>query len=74
VLLVCSAINLIDASALEVLESLIADLRSLDIQFYFSEVKGPVMDKLDKIGFVKYVGRDRFFLSTDIAMQELAGI
>jgi sulfate permease, SulP family len=74
VLLVCSAINLIDASALEILESLIADFRNLGIQFYFTEVKGPVMDKLAKIGFVDYVGRDRFFLSTDIAMQELAGI
>jgi sulfate permease, SulP family len=74
VLLVCSAINLIDASALEILESLIADLRGLGVQFYFSEVKGPVMDKLAKIGFVEYVGRDRFFLSTDIAMRELAGI
>jgi sulfate permease, SulP family len=74
VLLVCSAINLIDASALEILESLIADFRSLGIQFYFAEVKGPVMDKLTKIGFVDYVGHDRFFLSTDIAMRELAGI
>lgn len=74
VLLVCSAINLIDASALEILENLIADLRGLGIQFYFAEVKGPVMDKLNKIGFVDYVGRDRFFLSTDIAMRELAGI
>jgi sulfate permease, SulP family len=74
VLLVCSAINLIDASASEILENLIADLRSLGIQFYFAEVKRPVMDKLNKIGFVDYVGRDRFFLSTDIAMRELVGI
>ena len=74
VLLVCSAINLIDASALEILESLITDLKSLGIDFYFSEVKGPVMDKLEPIGFVDFVGRDRFFLSTDIAMRELAGI
>jgi SulP family sulfate permease len=74
VLLVCSAINLIDASALEVLEGLIADLDSLGIKFYFSEVKGPVIDKLDRIGFVNAIGRDRFFLSTDIAMRELAGI
>jgi SulP family sulfate permease len=74
ILLVCSAINLIDASALEVLEGLIADLDSLGIKFYFSEVKGPVMDKLDNIGFVNAIGRDRFFLSTDIAMRELAGI
>ena len=74
VVLVCSAVNLIDASALEVLESLIADLKSIGINFCFSEVKGPVMDKLLNIGFVDYVGRDHFFLSTDIAMRELAGI
>ena len=74
IVLVCSAVNLIDASALEILESLIADLKSIGINFYFSEVKGPVMDKLINIGFVDYVGRDRFFMSTDIAMRELAGI
>jgi sulfate permease, SulP family len=74
ILLVCSAVNLIDASALEILESLIADLKTTGIDFYFSEVKGPVMDKLLNIGFVDYVGRDRFFMSTDIAMRELAGI
>ncbi|MBD2189468.1 SulP family inorganic anion transporter [Pseudanabaena mucicola] len=74
VLLVCSAVNLIDASALEVLEGLIFDLKSVGINFYFSEVKGPVMDKLLNIGFVDYVGRDHFFLSTDVAMRELAGI
>ena len=74
VVLVCSAVNLIDASALEVLESLIADLKSIGINFCFSEVKGPVMDKLLNIGFVDYVGRDHFFLSTDIAMRELASI
>ena len=74
IVLVCSAVNLIDASALEVLESLIADLKTIGINFYFSEVKGPVMDKLLNIGFVDYVGRDHFFLSTDIAMHDLAGI
>ncbi|MBD2152434.1 sulfate permease [Pseudanabaena sp. FACHB-1277] len=74
IVLVCSAVNLIDASALEIIESLIADLKFIGINFYFSEVKGPVMDKLLNIGFVDYVGRDRFFLSTDIAMRELAGI
>jgi hypothetical protein len=32
-------------------------------------VKEQVMDKLNKIGFVDLVGRDRFFVCTDIAMQ-----
>jgi sulfate permease, SulP family len=74
VLLVCSAINLIDASALEILESLIAELRSLGIEFYLSEVKGPVMDQLNQIGFIDYLGQDRIFLTTDRAMKTLANI
>ena len=49
-------------------------LKFTGINFYFSEVKSPVMDKLLNIGFVDYVGSDRFFMSTDIAMRELAGI
>ncbi|MBD2329086.1 solute carrier family 26 protein [Alkalinema sp. FACHB-956] len=74
VLLVCSAINLIDASALEVLESLIAEWQRSGIELYLSEVKGPVMDKLEKVGFVDYLGRDHFFLTTDQAMRQLGGI
>lgn len=74
VLLVCSAINMIDASALEILETLVADLKRLKIEFYLSEVKGPVMDKLASIGFVDYLGKDHVFLTTDHAMQALAGI
>lgn len=74
VLLVCSAINVIDASALEILETLVADLERLGIEFYLAEVKGPVMDRLVTIGFVDYLGKDHFFLTTDQAMKTLAGI
>ncbi|WP_373529458.1 SulP family inorganic anion transporter [Nostoc sp.] len=74
ILLVCSAVNAIDASALEILEALVADLKSLKIEFYLCEVKGPVMDKLNKIGFVDYLGEDHIFLTTDQAMRTLAGI
>ncbi len=72
VLLVCNAVNLIDASGLEILEGLVADLKTLGIELYLSEVKGPVMDKLTKIGFIDYIGRDHVFLTTDQAMQTLA--
>lgn len=74
ILLVCNAVNVIDASALEILEALVADLKSLGIEFYLSEVKGPVMDKLTKIGFVEYLGKDHIFLTTDQAMRSLADI
>jgi len=70
-LLVCSAVNLIDGSALETLQSLILDLENMGIEFYMSEVKGPVMDKLEKVGFVEKLGRDRIFLTTDRAMKFL---
>jgi SulP family sulfate permease len=70
-LLVCSAINGIDGTALETLRGLIADLKARGITFYMAEVKGPVMDHLEQIGFVHEVGRDRIFLSTDQAMRAL---
>jgi sulfate permease, SulP family len=69
--LVCSAVNLIDGSALETLRSLISDLKAQGIEFYLSEVKGPVMDQLLKVGFVDDLGRDHIFLTTDQAMQTL---
>jgi sulfate permease, SulP family len=69
--LICSAINFIDASALETLERLRADLEATGVHFYLAEVKGPVMDQLQKIDFVKRLGSDRIFLSTHQAMLAL---
>lgn len=69
--LVCSAVNLIDGSALETLQSLIDELKMMGVEFYLSEVKGPVMDKLEQVGFVDKLGRERVFLSTDQAMRTL---
>lgn len=71
-LLVCSGINSIDGSALETLQRLIEDLHQMGIEFYLSEVKGPVFDQLEKVGFVDKLGRDRVFLSTDQAIKELS--
>jgi sulfate permease, SulP family len=70
-ILICSAINVIDASALETLENLRDDLDAAGVRLYLSEVKGPVMDRLQKIGFVKRLGSDRIFLSTHQAMLSL---
>ena len=46
VVLICSAVNVIDASALESLESLSERLHSAGVALHLSEVKGPVMDRL----------------------------
>ncbi|MBW4496636.1 MAG: solute carrier family 26 protein [Oscillatoria princeps RMCB-10] len=72
--LVCSAVNMIDGSALETLQSLRADLKTMGVEFYMSEVKGPVLDKLEKVGFVAALGSERIFLSTDQAMRKLEGV
>lgn len=67
-LLVCSGINFIDGSALDTLERLIQTLDNLGVTLYLSDVKGPVMDGLERIGFVDRLGRDRLFLSAAAAM------
>ncbi len=71
-LLICTAVNFVDASALETLESLEQELRDAGVQLYLAEVKGPVMDRLQAIGFVAELGEERIFLSTHEAMRALA--
>ncbi|MEM6529631.1 MAG: SulP family inorganic anion transporter [Chloroflexota bacterium] len=71
VVLVCSAVNYIDVSALEVLERLMSELRSSGVTFYMAEVKGPVMDRLRQVGFIDHLGGDRVFLSTQRAYEYL---
>lgn len=46
VILMCSAVNEVDGSAIEVLEAINHHLAALGIGFHLSEVKGPVMDML----------------------------
>ncbi len=52
VILQCSAINEIDLSALESLEAINERLREMDVKLHLSEVKGPVMDKLQAEHFL----------------------
>jgi SulP family sulfate permease len=71
-LLICSAINFIDASALETLENLAQELAAAGVALHLAEVKGPVMDRLERSGFVARLGRERVHLSTHIAVSKLA--
>ncbi|GAB4265941.1 MAG: solute carrier family 26 protein [Pararhodobacter sp.] len=52
VVLMCSAVNEIDFSALESLEAINRRLGELGISLHLSEVKGPVMDRLRKSHFL----------------------
>jgi SulP family sulfate permease len=53
VILECPAVNAIDLSALESLEAINLRLKDSGITFHLSEVKGPVMDDLQKSHFLK---------------------
>jgi len=55
VVLQCSAINAIDASALESLEAIAHRLRDAGLQLHLSEVKGPVMDRLARTDFLDHL-------------------
>lgn len=62
VVLQCSAINDIDASALESLETIDARLGDAGITLHLSEVKGPVMDRLRGTEFLKRL-RGRVYMT-----------
>ncbi|MCI5042622.1 MAG: sodium-independent anion transporter, partial [Donghicola eburneus] len=52
VVLMCSAVNEIDMSALESLETINTRLSEMGIDLHLSEVKGPVMDRLQRSHFL----------------------
>lgn len=71
VVLQCSAINDIDASALESLEAIEKRLRDSHIALHLSEVKGPVMDRLKATDFLQGLS-GQVFLTHFQAIQALA--
>ncbi len=70
VVLVCPAVNDIDLSALEAIESINARLKDAGVILHLSEVKGPVMDKLERSGFLPHL-TGKVFLSQHLAIREL---
>ena len=71
VVLHCSGINHLDASAMESLESLNERLKNAGVTLNLSNVKGPVMDVLVKTDFPKVL-TGRVYLSHYQAMEVLA--
>lgn len=70
VILQCSAVNDVDASALESLETIEKRLVDAGIALHLSEVKGPVMDRLAKSNFLKNLS-GQVFLTNYRALQHL---
>jgi sulfate permease, SulP family len=58
VILMCSAVNAIDASALESIEAIHHRLEDTGITLSLSEVKGPVMDALQRSHFLHALSGD----------------
>lgn len=69
-ILMCPAVNLIDASALESLEAINQRLLDSGVKFHLSEVKGPVMDKLRHTHFLHDLSGE-IFLSQYEAWEKL---
>lgn len=61
VVLQCTAVNDIDASALESLETIAQRLKDAGVQMHLSEVKGPVMDRLKRSDFLDHLSGQVFF-------------
>lgn len=72
VVLMCSAVNEIDGSALESLEAINERLGDMGLQLHLSEVKGPVMDRLVKTRFLEHLS-GQVHLSQFEAQSKLRG-
>ncbi|WP_109314880.1 SulP family inorganic anion transporter [Pseudovibrio ascidiaceicola] len=73
VVLQCSAVNEVDLSALESLEAINHRLQDAGISLHLSEVKGPVMDRLQRSHFLDEL-TGKVFLSQYQAQEELASV
>lgn len=73
VILMCSAVNAIDASALESIEAINHRLHDGGIILHLSEVKGPVMDALKKSHFIDDL-HGQIYLSQNAAYASIIAI
>lgn len=71
VILMCSAVNAIDASGLEALEAINHRLADTGLALHLSEVKGPVMDRLEHSNLLEEL-TGRIFLSQNDAFERLS--
>lgn len=72
VVLICTAVNHIDLSAMETLRDLAGGLHEAGITLHLAAVKGPVMDRLKRSGLPEAMGSGKVFFNTDQAVLALA--
>jgi SulP family sulfate permease len=66
-----SSINEIDSSAIDALGDILEEFRELGIQMYFTNVRGRVLDMLQRSGFYAEVGAEHFFYSKHSAAEQI---
>ena len=70
VILMCTAVNEVDMSAMESLLGINSRLQEIGIKLHLSEVKGPVMDVLEKTDFLSELSGN-LYMSQHQAVEEL---
>jgi SulP family sulfate permease len=73
VILEASAINSLDATAVDMVVDLNNDLKSRGIELYMVNVKGPVRDTLERNGLIHEQSTQYFFLNTHDAVSYILG-
>lgn len=71
IVLMCSAINEVDFSALETLQEINLRLQEKGILLHLSEVKGPVLDKLKRADFIAELS-GKLYLTQNRAFMDLS--
>ena len=72
--LIGTAVNEIDYSALETLEEIWHELKEVGIELHLADIKGPVMDRLELCGFINHLGHNHFHLTTHDAVKAIGVI
>ena len=62
----------IHRASIEILETIIRELKENNVAFHMSDVKGPVTDRLKAAGFDREFLEEHIFLSTHEAMSALS--
>ncbi|MDB4837715.1 sodium-independent anion transporter, partial [Marinomonas sp.] len=68
--LMCTAVNMVDASALQSLDKIVSRLNDSGVKLHLSEVKGPVMDQLEDSDLIRNLS-GKVFITQHQAITEL---
>lgn len=72
VVLICSSVSYIDTTAFEALENMILSLKNQSISLNLTEVKGPVMDRLERTDLLSHLNPGKVFFQTIEAVEALS--